>query len=75
MKQKAINACGTIGLFHIILNAKEKYPDIVTPGSFLDKFIHSTSGKDPEATAEVFKNSKEILAEHKQAVNEGVSHV
>lgn len=38
MKQKAINACGTIALFHIIINAKERYPDIVIPGSFLDKF-------------------------------------
>lgn len=73
MKQKAMNACGTIGLFHIILNSKEKYPDIVTAGSFLDKFIQNSQGKDAEGRAEVFKNSKEILSEHKQAVSEGVS--
>jgi len=29
MKQYAHNACGTIGLFHIICNALENYPFIV----------------------------------------------
>jgi|JI6StandDraft_1071083.scaffolds.fasta_scaffold194525_1 ubiquitin carboxyl-terminal hydrolase L3 len=75
MKQKAINACGTIALFHMILNAKEKYPDILITDSFLDKFSQNTSGKDSEARAEIFKNSKEILDEHKHAVSEGVSNV
>lgn len=51
MKQKAINACGTIALFHMILNAKEKYPNILTTDSFLDKFSQNTSGKDSEARA------------------------
>lgn len=58
MKQKAINACGTIALFHIILNAREKYPNIVSAGSFLDKFSQSTLNKDAESRAEIFKNSK-----------------
>lgn len=29
MKQYAQNACGTIALFHVILNALREYPDIV----------------------------------------------
>lgn len=61
MKQRAMNACGTIGLFHIILNAVEKYPDLITPGSFLDQFRINAQGKNFEERAEVFKNSKEIL--------------
>lgn len=73
MKQKAINACGTIGLFHIVLNAKEKYPHIIKPESFLDKFHSRSTDKDCEARAEIFKNSEEILNEHKQAVSEGQS--
>lgn len=51
MKQKAINACGTIGLFHIVLNAKEKYPNIITADSFLDKFSKNALDKDPESRA------------------------
>ncbi len=38
MKQFAYNACGTIGLLHIIINALEKYPTIIQPGSYIDKF-------------------------------------
>ena len=38
MKQFAHNACGTIALFHIILNALQKYPNIVESGSYLEKF-------------------------------------
>lgn len=51
MKQYAINACGSIALFHIILNAKEKYPDIVIQDSFLDKFNEKATGKNSEARA------------------------
>lgn len=38
MKQFAQNACGTIALFHMIVNAIDHTPDIVIPNSFLDKF-------------------------------------
>jgi ubiquitin carboxyl-terminal hydrolase L3 len=38
MKQYAQNACGTIGLFHIILNALKNHPDIILPESYLEKF-------------------------------------
>ena len=75
MKQKAINACGTIGLFHIILNAKEKYPNIIKTDSFLDKFNQQSTGKDCETRAEMFKNSEELLTEHKSAVSAGQSSV
>ena len=61
MKQHAINACGTIALFHIILNALEKYPDIVLPNSFLQQFRANAEGKDSEHKADLFKNSKDIL--------------
>jgi hypothetical protein len=57
MKQHAINACGTIALFHMILNALDKYPDIVVPGSFLQKFKDNADNKDSEGRGEIFKNS------------------
>ena len=38
MKQYAQNACGTIGLFHIILNAAKTRPEIIEQGSYLDNF-------------------------------------
>lgn len=38
MKQYAKNACGTIALFHIIMNNLYDYPDLVREGSYFTKF-------------------------------------
>ena len=40
MKQYAYNACGTIGLFHIIINALKNHPNIITEGSYLYNFVN-----------------------------------
>ena len=75
MKQLAHNACGTIALFHIVLNALEKYPDLVAADSFLHKFRNNANTGNPQERGELFKSSKDILAEHKAAVEEGQSSV
>jgi hypothetical protein len=75
MKQYARNACGTIALFHIALNAAPDFPDLILPGSYLDNFQANSASIDPKARGELFKSSKDILNEHKQAVNEGQSNV
>ncbi len=38
MKQYAKNACGTIALFHVLLNALKDHPNLVEEGSYLQKF-------------------------------------
>jgi ubiquitin carboxyl-terminal hydrolase L3 len=75
MKQYARNACGTIALFHMILNAREARPEIVTAGSFLDNFYTNSNNVDSKQRGELFKNNQDILNEHKQAVQEGQSGV
>lgn len=75
MKQHARNACGTIALFHITLNALEEHPEIVTANSYLENFKLNSSNIDPNARGELFKNSKDILDEHKNAVVGGQSNV
>jgi ubiquitin carboxyl-terminal hydrolase L3 len=49
MKQYARNACGTIALFHIILNAAQHHPDLIVPGSYLDNFQLNGSSLNPSA--------------------------
>ena len=49
MRQYARNACGTIALFHIVLNAAANFPDLITPGSYLDNFKLNSSNIDPKA--------------------------
>jgi len=39
MKQYAKNACGTIALFHVIINAAKKYPHIISDNSYFSQFI------------------------------------
>jgi ubiquitin carboxyl-terminal hydrolase L3 len=38
MKQYAKNACGTIALFHVVMNNLYDYSDLVREGSFFTKF-------------------------------------
>lgn len=46
MKQYAQNACGTIALFHIILNSLKDYPFIVKQDSYLMKFYQNSKDAD-----------------------------
>jgi ubiquitin carboxyl-terminal hydrolase L3 len=48
MKQYAKNACGTIALFHVILNALQSHPNLVEENSYLQKFFEETKDKTPE---------------------------
>ena len=38
MKQYAKNACGTIALFHVIMNTTYDYLDLIKENSYLSKF-------------------------------------
>lgn len=55
MKQYAHNACGTIGLFHIILNSIKNYPNIIVPDSYLDKFKTQGQTKNAEDRGKLLK--------------------
>lgn len=54
MKQYAQNACGTIALFHVILNGMKQFPDIVVPDSKLLKFYSETMTKPTEDKGKLF---------------------
>ena len=58
MKQYAQNACGTIALFHIILNMMSAYPDIITSDSYLAKFKTECSTKNAEEKGKIFQSNK-----------------
>jgi hypothetical protein len=55
MKQYAHNACGTIGLFHIIINAMRKYPEIVVADSYLRKFCEKVKNSPAEDKGKAFE--------------------
>ena len=54
MKQYAQNACGTIALFHIILNSLPNHADLVVPNSYLTKFLEEAQAQAPEDRGKAF---------------------
>jgi len=75
MRQYAKNACGTIALFHIVMNSIYEYSDLVLEGSYLSKFSQDSFGKKPEEIGEGFKNNKDICQKHKESVKKGQTQV
>ena len=75
MKQYAKNACGTIALFHIIMNKIYDYQNLVKENTYLAKFREETFGKKPEEIGESFKKNKDVCQKHKESVNKGQTQV
>lgn len=70
MKQYAKNACGTIAMVHVALNAGE---DIIQKDSLLDKFRGAVQGKSAEEAGQIFKKQEQVKQVHKEAVVQGQS--
>ena len=75
MKQYASNACGTIALFHVVLNSIYDYPDLVKEGSYFSKFREESFGKSPAEIGDLFKKNKDICEKHKESVKKGQTKV
>ena len=48
MKQYAKNACGTIALFHILMNKIYDYQNLIKENTYLTKFREESFGKKPD---------------------------
>lgn len=68
MHQYAKNACGTVGVFHILGNLPAAHKDLLTDGGKLSEFFKSCEGKTYQERGHIFKNSKSIKESHETAV-------
>lgn len=75
MKQYAENACGTIGVFHILGNLPPQHAHLVNEGSLLHQFYQKTKGKSPEEAGNIFENDDELKEKHVDATKEGSTNV
>lgn len=78
MKQTIQNACGTIGLMHIIGNCAFSEGIPLAEGSYLDRFLSASLSMTPEergAELEGGSNSDVIEQAHKLAASSGQSRV
>lgn len=75
MKQYADNACGTIGVFHILGNLPAQYANLIQGGSLLEKFFAKTKGKSSEEAGNIFQYDEELKEKHVEATKEGTTNV
>ena len=75
MKQKGMNSCGTVALYHILTNLPEKYDKLISEDSVIRKFKLKSKNKNPNEIGDEFVNNKEIKSVHKEAVEKGQTNV
>jgi ubiquitin carboxyl-terminal hydrolase L3 len=75
MHQYARNACGTIGVFHILGNFEGENKGLIAEGSKLAKFYEECKGKNAHDCGMIFKGSKAVQESHTEAVEQGETDV
>jgi ubiquitin carboxyl-terminal hydrolase L3 len=73
MHQYAKNACGTVGVFHILGNLPEEQRGLLVEGGKLKNFYNECEGKTYEERGNIFKGSKAVQESHAVAVEQGVT--
>ena len=75
MRQFAKNACGTVGVFHILGNLPTDLKYLIEPESTLGRFLAAAKGQDPESTGKQFMHSDGVKKSHVEASKEGSTEV
>ena len=75
MHQYARNACGTVGVFHILGNLPEDKRNLLDPEGKLAAFYKECEGKTPKERGMIFKGSKGVRDSHSEAVQKGSTDV
>lgn len=75
MHQYARNACGTVGVFHILGNLPEAQKSLLVEDGKLAKFFKECEGKTYEERGKIFKGSKAVKESHAEAVVKGDTDV
>ena len=75
MKQYADNACGTVGVFHILGNLPETHKKLIKADSLLHRFYEKVKGLSPEEAGKVFQYNEELKEKHVEASNQGETKV
>jgi ubiquitin carboxyl-terminal hydrolase L3 len=75
MHQYARNACGTVGVFHILGNLPPAQQSLLVEGGKLANFFKECEGKTYEERGNIFKGSKAVKESHTTAVTQGDTDV
>jgi ubiquitin carboxyl-terminal hydrolase L3 len=75
MHQYARNACGTVGVFHILGNLPEAQQGLLVQDGKLANFFKECEGKNWVERGKLFKGSKAVKESHTKAVVQGDTDV
>ena len=75
MYQYAGNACGSVGVFHILGNLPEAQRSFIIKDSVLHQFYEEAKGQDWAERGNAFNNNDKIKRSHVHAVHEGETQV
>lgn len=75
MKQYARNACGTVGLYHILLNKIELKNDLFEESSPVIDFYNESNQTNSHERGNLFLKNDKIKNVHKKHVSSGQSKV
>ena len=75
MKQYAQNACGTVGIFHILCNIFKDRPDLFKEKSAISNFLTESISATSHTRGEIFMKSESVKGIHKKNVTSGQSKV
>ena len=71
MKQTVGNACGTVGILHSIINARDSLT--IQPNSYLTTFLNNTLSLSSEERADYLEKDDDIEVVHEAAATAGQS--
>lgn len=76
MYQTSKNACGTVGVYHIIGNLPEDLKQAaLKENSVFSNFFENAKGKSYEEKADDFNNDQELKSKHCEAVEKGKTEI
>lgn len=75
MNQVSQNACGSVGIFHILGNLPEEQKHLIAENSILAQFFQAVQGKNKEEAAQIFHTNQALKQAHCQSTVEGQTNV
>lgn len=75
MLQVSQNACGSVGIFHILGNLPQEQKQLIAENSILAQFFQAVQGKSKAEAAQIFHNNQGLKQAHCQSTNEGQTNV
>lgn len=73
IQQFALNSCGTVAIYHVLLNLENEFQSLLSPNSMVNKFKKENASKNIEQKSQAFAQSSDIKSSHSNVVESGTT--